>query len=298
MIPKSIRPNRRLGQNFLINTDVMGRMVRRAGVTRSDVVLEIGPGPGTLTGILASKAARVEAVEIDLQFKPCLTEVQAQNPNVRVVWGDALKVPLPAFTKAVACLPFNVSLPLVFALLGHSFATAVLLVQDRQAQRIAARPGDAGYGRVSITVAARADVELLELVPRGDFMPAPDVDGAVIRLTSRPPRVPPAAAERFRDLLDLIFLHRDHTIDAALAACFGDQAARTVAAALPNGIRRKHVRRAELDDFVLLLELIDQAGIELRSVSNRTKRQSQRSTRARATPRSRPGGASRQRGDR
>ena len=273
MLPQSIRPNRKLGQNFLLNTDVVSRRIRAARITRGDVVLEVGAGTGIVTASIAAKAQRVVAVEVDPQFSECLREVQSRFANVELVWGDAVAAmtKLPAFSKVVASLPYNVSLPVTFAVLDHGFDVAVLLLQERQARRIAATPGSAGYSRVSVSVQRRVVVEVLEVVPPSDFLPAPEVAGAVIRLVPRAVRVEIASEPGFKNLLDALFVHRRHRLSDALKLIDSARAAELVACA-PRAARNLPVEQVAVDDFAHLERGLEAANISIGPTSDKRKR--------------------------
>jgi ribosomal RNA small subunit methyltransferase A len=182
-MPGGARPQLDLGQNFLVDEASLAAEIGYAQVTSADTVLEVGAGPGNLTGRLAARAGRVVAVEYDRRFRDRLDALARQHGNIELIWGDALAVRLPAFTKVVANLPYRVALPLIMRLLDQEFDSGVLIVQEDMAQKICAGPGEAGYGRVSVTVQRMARAELLQVVPRQAFSPPPSVDSAMMRLS-------------------------------------------------------------------------------------------------------------------
>lgn len=182
------RPRPKLGQHFLRDTRFAERAVEAAEVRESDVVLEVGPGKGVLTRLLAARAARVIAIELDEALADALAV-----PNVDLVRGDAAQVPLPRFDACVSNLPYQISSPFLFRLLEREFRVAVLMVQKEFADRLVAKPGGGDYGRLSVNAQRRADVEIVARVPPGAFDPPPQVDSAIVRIRPRPPSfdVPP-----------------------------------------------------------------------------------------------------------
>ena len=136
-------------------------------------MLEIGAGIGNLTRLLLERAGQVVAIEQDRQFAPCLKDLQRQHEHLKVIWGDALAVDFPRFDKAVANLPYQVALPIVFKLLNQRFERAVLMLPKRLAQRLCATVGQPGYSRIGVTVGRLAQVEWIEQVGKDAFFPPP-----------------------------------------------------------------------------------------------------------------------------
>ncbi len=208
----NLRPNRNLGQNFLIVPDVIERNIERAELSKKDTVLEIGPGLGVLTDYLSRGAGRVYAVERDSRLVQILKN-EYSWPNVEIIKGDALKVPLPEFNKVVSNLPYQISSPITFRLLEHDFRRAVLIYQLEFAQRMVAEPGDKNYSRLSLMVRAKAHAEIVERIGRGAFWPKPEVDSAVIVLTPKPKN---ERIELNENLVRALFQHRRSTVLSAL----------------------------------------------------------------------------------
>jgi 16S rRNA (adenine1518-N6/adenine1519-N6)-dimethyltransferase len=176
----------KLGQNFLINKKIAEREVEYASVTKLDTVLEIGPGKGVLTNILASKAKKVIAVEIDKKLVENLKEILPEN--VELINSDILKIDLkdlPKFNKVVSNLPFQISSPFTFRLLDYDFELAVLIYQKEFADRMIAKPKTKDYSRLSVNVYYKAYCETLGVVPKSCFSPQPKVDSCMIRLIPR-----------------------------------------------------------------------------------------------------------------
>jgi 16S rRNA (adenine1518-N6/adenine1519-N6)-dimethyltransferase len=268
-MPREPRPQRDLGQNFLVDEACLDAEIGYADVRAEDTVLEIGAGPGNLTERLAARAARVVVIEYDRQFRPRLESVASANGNVTVVWGDALTVGLPPFTKVVANLPYRVALPVIMRLLDQLFHSAVLIVQKDMAQKICAMPGEAGYGRVSVTVQRLARAELLDIVPRSAFSPPPRVDSAMLRLTPVSDPFPVASAEAFRRLLDNVFLRRGEKLADALPGLAD------VAALLPARLRGRQVSALTPEEFGEVSRFLDSHKVRLPAVRNSVKRRAQ-----------------------
>ncbi|PWB51023.1 MAG: ribosomal RNA small subunit methyltransferase A [Candidatus Methanoperedenaceae archaeon] len=169
-------------QHFLIDEQVLGRIIEYGGLNRSDTVLEIGAGYGNLTEKLAQKAGKVIAIEVDPEL------IVNQLENVELIIGDALKQDFPYFNKVISNLPYSISSPVTFKLLEYEFDMGILMYQLEFAERMVAAPGSKDYGRLSIAVQYRANVEILEVVPRLAFSTPPKVDSAIVRLV---PRLPP-----------------------------------------------------------------------------------------------------------
>jgi 16S rRNA (adenine1518-N6/adenine1519-N6)-dimethyltransferase len=208
-----VRPRKGKGQHFLVDSRVAVRQVEHARIGPSDVVLEIGPGLGVLTRHLAERAKRVVAIESDRRLAGFL---ERELPEADVVHGDALKVEWPPFDAMVSNLPYQISSPLTFRLLAHSFDRAVLMYQWEFARRIVAKPGTPDYSRLTVGVYRRATAAILERVPRNAFFPQPRVDSAVVSIDPRPPPFPLAHPERFDAVVDALFAHRRKTVENGL----------------------------------------------------------------------------------
>lgn len=192
------RFKKRLGQNFLTNPAVLKRIVEAGEVTAADDVIEIGPGIGALTEYLAESAHQVLALEIDPQLIPVLAETMAPYPNVTVEEADVLKVDLPTLMKAhfdgqhavkvVANLPYYITTPILMHLIEApiDFASITVMMQKEVADRLTAGPGSKDYGSLSIGVQQRMAVAVAFTVSRTAFVPAPNVDSAIVTLTKRP----------------------------------------------------------------------------------------------------------------
>ncbi|NVI92086.1 16S rRNA (adenine(1518)-N(6)/adenine(1519)-N(6))-dimethyltransferase RsmA, partial [Actinomadura sp. BRA 177] len=199
-----IRPTKTLGQNFVIDANTVRRIVRSAALSPDDVVIEVGPGLGSLTLALLPEVRRVVAVEIDPALAAELpATAAAREPDLaarlEVVHADAMKithVPGPDPTALVANLPYNVAVPVVLHLLATlpSLRTALVMVQAEVADRMVARPGGKIYGVPSVKLAWYGDARRAGAVGRAVFWPAPNVDSGLVAFTRRDP--PPSAASR------------------------------------------------------------------------------------------------------
>ncbi|WP_155286772.1 16S rRNA (adenine(1518)-N(6)/adenine(1519)-N(6))-dimethyltransferase RsmA [Lacticaseibacillus zhaodongensis] len=192
-----IRTKKHLGQNFLTNIEVLKRIVAAGELSQDDDVLEIGPGIGSLTEFLAASAHQVLALEIDESLLPVLAETMAPYPNVTVENQDVLKADLPALfaehfdgkhnIKVVANLPYYITTPILMHLLALDvdFTNITVMMQKEVASRLTAEPRSKDYGSLSIAVQNTMDVEVAFVVNRNSFIPAPNVDSAIVVLKKR-----------------------------------------------------------------------------------------------------------------
>ena len=185
---------KKFGQNFLIDGHVLDKIIAGAGVTKDDMVLEIGPGIGTMTQYLAEAAGKVVAVEIDRNLLPILQESLADYDNVKVIHADVLSLDLEKLVqeenggrpiKVVANLPYYITTPIIMALFEQHvpLANVTVMVQKEVAARMKSGPGSKDYGALSLAVQYYAEPYIVANVPCNCFMPRPNVDSAVIRLT-------------------------------------------------------------------------------------------------------------------
>ncbi len=209
---------KRLGQNFLIDPNIIRKIVSLAALRPEDTVLEIGPGRGALTAGLCAEAGRVIAVEIDPQLQPQLQETLGHCRNLDLRIGDALAFPydsLPPRTVVVSNLPYYVSTPILFALLDARahLDRLVLMLQTEVALRLAAKPNSEDYGVLSVLTQEAADVEVAFRVSANCFRPRPTVGSAVVHLAIKAQEgFDPVRHERFRRLVRASFAHRRKTL--------------------------------------------------------------------------------------
>ncbi|WP_370074332.1 16S rRNA (adenine(1518)-N(6)/adenine(1519)-N(6))-dimethyltransferase RsmA [Nocardioides sp.] len=244
-----LRPTKQRGQNFVIDPNTVRRIVRESGVGPKDVVVEVGPGLGSLTLALLEVVDRVVAVELDELLASRLPRTLAEHaPAVaercEVVLSDALKVtelPGPPPTALVANLPYNVSVPVLLHLLAllPSLERGLVMVQAEVADRLAAKPGSKVYGVPSVKAAWYADVRRAGAIGRNVFWPAPNVDSGLVAWTRREPPSTTVPRERVFAIVDAAFAQRRKAlrgvlravapavdVDAALAAAGVDPLAR------------------------------------------------------------------------
>ena len=215
---------KRDGQHLLVDPNTVRRIVTSAQLEADDVVLEVGPGIGSLTLALAEAVDRVVAVEIDAGFVAALADVLAGTDGVEVVHADALAVDLAELVgggpaRLVANLPYNVATSIVIETLASgAFRDAFVMVQREVGERWAARPGDASYSGVSAKLGVLADVQVVLHIPRGVFLPVPNVDSVMVRLVRRDAAPDPARFGRIATVIDAAFAQRRKTLRNTLRA--------------------------------------------------------------------------------
>ncbi len=230
-----IRPTKTLGQNFVIDANTVRRIVRAAAPAPDDVVVEVGPGLGSLTLALLPAVRRLVAIEIDPLLAGALPRTVAERApdlaeRLEVVQADALRldsVPGPPPTALVANLPYNVAVPVVLHLLAllPSLRHGLIMVQAEVADRLSARPGGKIYGVPSVKMAWYADARRAGAVGRSVFWPAPNVDSGLVAFARRDPPATAATREEVFAVVDAAFAQRRKTLRAALASWAGSAAA-------------------------------------------------------------------------
>lgn len=189
LIRNDFRFKKSLGQNFITDTSLLEAIVNDAGITKEDVVLEIGTGAGTLTRAIAEKASNVITFDIDSSLQPILSETLADLTNVQIVFRDIMKLSddeILAHTKGpfkiVANIPYNITTPLImrFAESKLPLLTATFMVQQEIAERLTASPKSPEYGSITVSLALKGEVNVLRKVNRHVFFPVPKVDSALI----------------------------------------------------------------------------------------------------------------------
>jgi 16S rRNA (adenine1518-N6/adenine1519-N6)-dimethyltransferase len=220
-----VRPAKGIGQHFLVDRSALAAIVDAAELSSDDDVLEIGPGPGVLTGALADRARSVTAVEIDERMVAVLEDTMGDRENVRVVRADALDIDVYALgprppTRIVANLPYQITSPLLMKFLedGRRPERIVVLVQEEVARRIVAQPRDVKErGFLSVFVQAFAAPSIVRRVPARSFRPPPKVDSAIVALrTLAIPAFAPLDQHRFLALVSDAFRHRRKQLRGAL----------------------------------------------------------------------------------
>ncbi|QDO89783.1 16S rRNA (adenine(1518)-N(6)/adenine(1519)-N(6))-dimethyltransferase RsmA [Ornithinimicrobium ciconiae] len=226
-----VRPTKSWGQNFVIDANTVRKIVRQAGVGPQDVVVEVGPGLGSLTLALLHTVDRVTAIEIDpalaAQLPQTVAEMAPQHAErLTVLQQDALRVtelPDPQPTALVANLPYNVAVPVVLHLLESlpTLEKVLVMVQLEVAERLAAGPGGRVYGVPSVKASWYAEVSPAGRIGRNVFWPAPNVDSGLVRMVRRDPPVTTADRREVFAVIDAAFAQRRKTLRAALAGWAG-----------------------------------------------------------------------------
>ncbi|RLI05450.1 ribosomal RNA small subunit methyltransferase A [Candidatus Bathyarchaeota archaeon] len=212
-----VKPRKKLGQSFLVDKSLMERMVEYANLKKDDVVVEVGAGFGFLTEILAEKAGRVFAVEVDPKLVKILERRLKRFNNVKIIQADFLKLNLKNFDKVVSSPPYSIISKIIFKLLNTPFKVAVLLLQKEFALRLSAKPGEKNYGRLTVMGYVKSEVEILEEVPSKAFYPEPEVSSMVVRI--KPRREPPFKIEDwkiFEQTVRFLFTQKNRKLKNAL----------------------------------------------------------------------------------
>lgn len=255
-----LRADKKLGQNFLIDENIVRNIVEAAQLSPEDTVLEVGPGIGTLTQGLAESGASVVAVELDKRLLPVLDTTLAGYDNVRIVNGDILQVDIMSIVeekqfKVCANLPYYITTPIIFALLEKRLPMECLvaMVQKEVAERMAAKPGGKDYGALSVAIQYYTEPEIAFLVPPSSFIPAPAVDSAVIvcRRRQEPP-VRVCDEELFFRVVKAAFSLRRKMLSNSLKSMgiTSEQCTKWLSLAGIDGKRRAET--LNLDDFAAL----------------------------------------------
>ncbi len=227
-----VRPDRELGQNFLIDSNILGVIERAAELAREDVVLEIGGGLGVLSEHLAARAGHVHVVEVDERLREPLADALAPFENVTVHWGDAMRLPLerfaPAPDKLVANLPYGIAASVILRTIAvyPQMSRWVAMVQREVGERFAAAPGTSAYGVPSVLAQLSCEVRVLRAVSRTVFQPVPNVDSALLALERRGGE---DASPELRALVRDAFAHRRKALARSLSLAPG----------APAGIRER-----------------------------------------------------------
>ena len=221
-----LRANKKLGQNFLINQQIIDEIIEKSQITKEDTILEIGPGLGSLTKALMQNAKRVIAVELDENMVNILKN-RFNNENLEIINEDILKIDLNEITnkygkiKVVANLPYYITTPIVMKLLEEEYniESITVMVQKEVGERLCAEPGSRDFGAVTVGVNYYSNSKIIIDVPKDNFMPVPEVDSCVIKLDIL--NEPPVAVKdkkRFFRLVKAAFSQRRKTINNSLAS--------------------------------------------------------------------------------
>lgn len=212
---------KKFGQNFLTDKTLLDEIVKGAGVTKADAVLEIGVGAGTLTYSLSQKAERVIGYEIDKSLKPVLEQTLADSFNVEIVFADALKTPIAEIEKKiggkyrlVSNLPYYITTPLIMKFVGEAknCVSITAMVQKEVALRLCAGEGSSEYGAITAGIDVVGDSEIIAYVDKTKFMPMPKVDSAVVNIVINKDKYDVKSMKKYRDLVRCAFSSRRKTL--------------------------------------------------------------------------------------
>ena len=266
------------GQNFLTDTNILQKIVDTAEIDKNVNVIEIGPGIGALTEFLAENAAEVMAFEIDDRLVPILEDTLRDHDNVKVINEDVLKADLQTRVKefenpnlpikVVANLPYYITTPILMHLIESKipFAEFVVMMQKEVADRISAEPNTKAYGSLSIAVQYYMTAKVAFVVPRTVFVPAPNVDSAILKMTRRKqPLVEVKDEDFFFRVSKASFVHRRKTLWNNLTSHFGksEEVKNKLEQALENAVIKPSIRGEALSisDFARLSDALREAGL-------------------------------------
>lgn len=257
-----------LGQNFLIDGNIVRKICEEGNIDSTDNVLEIGPGIGTLTEELGIRAKKVVAVELDKNLLPILDDTLSQYENIEIVHGDILKIDLSKLfkekfdggsIKIVANLPYYITTPIITRFLEEEIDidSILVMVQKEVAERMSARSGSKDYGSLSVFVNYYTEAEIVLNVPKTVFMPKPNVDSAVIRLKVRGERIQLKDKETFFKTVKASFSQRRKTILNSLSAGLGMEKEELKDILLKCDVDpRQRAENLNIEDFAKISSLI------------------------------------------
>lgn len=210
---------KRFGQHFLKDERILASIADALGPTKDDVVVEIGPGRGSLTEILAPRSKRLIAIELDRALAEMLVKKYADNRSVEIIQDDVLKIDLGKIAGSnyllIGNVPYYITTPIIFHALQEPFPKRIVfLVQREVAERMVAAPGSGDYGALSVNLQIAADAEIVRSVSAGAFEPPPKVDSAVVRITPKP--LPDVDLEKFRAFVQALFGQRRKQLQKSL----------------------------------------------------------------------------------
>jgi 16S rRNA (adenine1518-N6/adenine1519-N6)-dimethyltransferase len=272
-----VRPDRDLGQNFLIDSNILRVIARAAELSAQDIVLEVGGGLGVLSEHLAAAAQHVHVIEIDERLRDALSDATDPHQNITLHWADAVTIDLralaPAPTKVIANLPYGIAANVLLRSIHElpSVALWVAMVQREVGERLAAGAGTSAYGAPSVLAQLVCDVEVLRAVPRTVFVPVPNVDSVLVGMRRRPPSGatgsaggvpgPAEVSPALRALVSGGFAHRRKTLAGSVALAGGApgrsrQQIRAALVALGHPADARAERLAP-EDFLALASLLE-----------------------------------------
>ena len=266
LIKNGFHFNKRFGQNFLTDTNLLRSIVDRAGITSEDTVIEIGVGGGTLTRAIAEKAKRVIGFEIDRNLQPVLKETLSGLDNVEIVFKDVMKMPTEEIEKlvggrfsVVANLPYYITTPILMKFIEESdmVDSITVTVQEEVADRLCAKAGSSEYGAITASVDAVGDAEKIMRIDRKMFYPAPNVDSAVVKIAMNKNKYPIKDMRAYKDGVRCAFLSRRKTLVNNIMMAFKTD--RKIAEEVVLAVKGDVMVRGETlttEDFVALSEQI------------------------------------------
>lgn len=245
-----IYAKKKLGQHFLLNQRIMYEIVDYANIKNNDTILEVGAGTGNLTSVIKDKAGEVMAVEKDSLLVELLKNKFQSVKNIHIIEGDILDIELPYFNKVVSTPPYNISSKLIFLLLNTDYEVIVLALQKDFAERLVAKPGTKDYGRLTVMVECKANVELLGSISKNDFHPKPKVDSAIVRIIPKKKPEDVLELESFKEFVQILFSQRRRTLRKVIIHYLKIKSYENVELIITNiNIIDKRVYQLSVDEF-------------------------------------------------
>lgn len=253
----NVHPNKNLGQNFLIDEEALNLIASNA--TKEDIIIEVGPGLGTLTAILAEKAKKVIAVELDKNMIEILQDRFKLYENVEIVNQDILKVDLSQYgknIKVIANLPYYITTQIITKLLEAQVEDITVLIQKEVAERISAKPGEKDAGAITYFVNYYSDAKITGYVPKESFIPSPKVDSAVVNLKKlKEPRVKVNDEKLFFEIIKENFTKRRKTINNSISNTIGKERLKEILKEL-NISENTRGENLSIEDFAKIANLV------------------------------------------
>jgi len=206
-----IKPSHQRGQNFLVDASIIHFQVKQADIQPKDIILEIGGGLGNLTKCLAQKAKKVHVIESDKKIYNFLNETYGVYSNIEIIYGDAVKIDFPSFTKSISNIPFQISSPITFKLLDYSFDHSIIMYQKEFAQRLFAEPGTKDYSRITVMIQLRATIKYLKTVKPTSFYPPPKIHSSIVSIQKRKKSII-KDLNNFSEFNTLLFTNKKKTV--------------------------------------------------------------------------------------
>lgn len=245
-----------LGQHFLFDRRIIGRICDYAELVEKDTVLEVGCGRGNLTEELLKRAGKVYGIEIDrnlVSFLKKKFEREIREEKFEILLGDALKIDFPFFDKFVSNIPYQISSPLTFKLLKCNFQLAVVMYQKEFAERLVAKAGEKEYSRLSVIAKSYCRTRILEYVPRTRFRPIPKVDSAIVKITPEP-EIEVRNREIFEDLVRYVFSKRRKIVKKSISEW---AKLRKLELKIAENLKKKRPEEIEAEVFAEIADSID-----------------------------------------